>query len=478
MTNIPDKRVGSVCLTALWVLLSILPQSSPAQSNIAKIDELLTMLHNQDQLNGFILIAEKGKATFKKGYGYANEETKQGFDENTIFELASVSKQFTAMGIVILKEKGKLSYDDKITKFIPKLEDYKDISVRNLLNHTSGIPDYINPKYFELFDKSKINTNKDLIDILAKEKVRPLFEPGSKFRYSNTGYVLLASIIESVSKQSYASFLEKCIFKPLKMKRTFVYSRRLSPRKLDNYAMGYTWNVKEQKKVIPDTEEWLKFVIYLDGILGDGNISSSAADLLKWEQAFNTEKLVSKESINEIFTPVVLNDKTNSEYGFGWFVNDSKEYGKIVSHTGSFPGYKTSIERYLASAKTVILLQNYDRTVLPRKNIREAIYNQPLTKVFRKQIAISPDLIDKYVGDYKDKSDEKSIISITKGGNWLVYNSTENKGWNLPLFPESETLFFSKALPLYIEFVESDKKEMAIKLYQDGKLVGEAVKIK
>jgi CubicO group peptidase (beta-lactamase class C family) len=463
----------------LLVILIFSVQITFGQSNFEKIDDILSMLHNQEQFNGSVLIAEKGKITFKKNYGLANEETKKTLDENSVFELASVSKQFTAMGIVILKERGKLAYDDKITKFLPELEEYKDVSIRNLLNHTSGLPDYIHPKYLSLFDRSKINTNKDLIDLLVKNKVKLSFEPNTKFEYSNTGYVLLASIIEKVSGQSFASFLDKSIFKPLKMDRTFVYSRRLMPRKIDDYAFGYIYSNELKKRILPDASEYKKYVIYLDGMVGDGNVSSTVNDLLKWDRALSGGKLFSQIIVKEIYTTAVLQDNKPTTYGFGWFIENDKDYGEIAKHGGSFPGYKTYIERHLTNDKTIIILQNYEDVVNPVKNIREILYNKPLTKFFRTQIAVSSDVIAKCVGEYKDKSDEKSIISISKGDNSIIYNSTENP-WNLKFYPETNTMFFSKVGPpnLQIEFVSGENGVSTIKLYQNGEVIAEGVKVK
>ena len=237
------RVVGLILLIASFVA---------GQSSNQKIDELLSMLHNQQQFNGIVLIADKGKVSFKKSYGTANEDTKRPIDENTVFELASVSKQFTAMAIVILKERGKLGYDDKITKFFPELGQFKDITVRNLLNHTSGIPDYINPDSLKFFDENKFNNNQDVINYLVKGQVKPSFEPDTKFQYSNTGYVLLASIVEKVSKMSFGDFLKASIFKPLKLKNTFVYMRRVAPRKIDNYAFGYIYSKTKKKLVLTD----------------------------------------------------------------------------------------------------------------------------------------------------------------------------------------------------------------------------------
>ncbi len=465
-------------MKVLFFLLIFSVSITFAQTNNGKIDELLSMLSNQQQFNGSVLIAENGKVTFSKSYGLANEETKQNLNADSIFELASVSKQFTAMGILILSEKNKLNFDDKITKFFPALEEYKEITVRNLVNHTSGLPDYIQPKFLNLLDQKKINTNKDIIDLLVKNKPKLEFEPNTKFAYSNTGYVLLASIIEKVSGKTFAKFLEDLIFKPLKMKRTFVYQRRLAQKKLDNYAFGYVFDQKSDKNILPDNFEPAKFVYYLDGIVGDGNISSTVNDLLKWDRALTAKKLISTKTYEEAFSGAILKDGKKTNYGFGWYLEEDKDLGKIVYHTGSFPGYKTIIERHLTKDKTIILLQNHDNVVLPRKNFREILYNQSITPTFRKQISLTSEQLDRFIGDYDELSDEKSVISITKSGNYLVYNSTNNK-WDLRFYPFSEKEFFAKTFSgAEIEFATDEKGEPIIKLLQRGKVIATGKKVK
>ncbi|MEJ7623765.1 MAG: serine hydrolase [Pyrinomonadaceae bacterium] len=444
------------------------------QSNYSRIEELISMLYNQQQFNGTILVAENGKITFKKSYGIANEENKKPIDENTIFELASVSKQFTAMGIVILKERGKLSYEDKLTKFFPALDEYKDVTVRNLLAHTSGLPDYINPTRLQLLDQNKINKNDDIIEFLIKQKIQLSFPPGTKFSYSNTGYVLLASIIEKVSSETYADFLKRNVFKPLNMKNTFVYNRRLAPRTLDNYAYGYGYSEKENKYVLPDNEA--KFVVFLDGIVGDGNISSTALDLLKWDQALRAGKLISKQGLQELYNPAILNDGTQTKYGFGWFIGDNKDYGNYVYHSGGFPGYATYIARYLTTNKTLIILQNHHGSVIPASSITEILYNKPITKVYRKQIQLDEKRMERFIGEYRDKDDEQLVITITRGNNYLVYNSTKHQNWNLRLFPESDKSFFAKNYEFQIEFATAEKGGIEIKLFEGGKAISQAMK--
>lgn len=343
------------------------------QNKIIKVDSLVSSLYKNEKFNGNILIAEKGKIIYNKSFGLANEATKEKLNTNSIFELASCSKQFTAMGIVILKEKEKLNLDDKISKFIPELSYLDEVSIRNLLIHTSGLPDYL-PIMDSLWDKSKIATNKDILEIFRKHEPKLLFQPNTKHEYSNTGYVFLATIIERASGLSYGDFLKKYIFRPLKMKNSFVYNRRLSPKKIDNYALGYLYIKSQNKYILPDDYEKTKMVYWIDGVVGDGTVNSTVIDLLKWDRALYSTKLVSKESITEIFTNGILNDKSLSKHGFGWRILETKEYGKIARHSGGWPGYNTYIERDIDNDKTIIILQNHYNVSTPADEIRSILY--------------------------------------------------------------------------------------------------------
>jgi CubicO group peptidase (beta-lactamase class C family) len=360
-------------LKAIFFFL-IIGNFSFAQSRIQKIDQLIDSLILQQKFNGNILIAERGEIIYERSYGVANEATNEKLNRNSIFELASCSKQFTAMGIVILKENGKLDLNDKISQYIPELSIYSEISIKNLLHHTGGLPDYM-LIMDTVWDKSKIATNDDIIKIFSKHQPEVLFEPNTKHEYSNTGYVLLASIIERVSGLSYADFLEKFIFKPLEMRNSFVYNRRLSPRKIENYAFGYIFIKSQNKYVLPDDFERTKMVYWLDGVVGDGTVNSNVIDLLKWDRALYSTKLVSNESIQEIFSNGHLNDGSIGKHGFGWRIVDTKEFGRIAKHSGGWPGYMTYIERNIDSDKTIIVLQNHCNVTIPADEIRSILYN-------------------------------------------------------------------------------------------------------
>lgn len=345
-----------------------------------RLDSLYSELHAANSFNGNVLIAEKGKVIFEKSYGIANEKAGAKLNSNTIFELASVSKQFTAMGIVLLKKQGKLSYDDDMTKYVPELGDYKGITIQNLLIHTGGLPDYMDLAVAN-WDKNKIATNNDILNLFKTLKPKKLFEPNEKWEYSNTGYLILGTIIERVSGQSFGGFLEQYIFKPLDMKHTLVYRSRYQPQKIENYALGYGYSDSLKRKITPD-EMGKNMFTYLDGIVGDGMVNTTAKDLLKWDRALYTGKLVNEEDKKMIFSSYPTNDNKGTNYGFGWFINNSKDFGKIVYHSGSWAGYITYIGRDLDHDKTIIILQNnmLKTTALPSKNTRRILHGLPLTK--------------------------------------------------------------------------------------------------
>lgn len=356
-----------------FLFLLLFSQVTFGQNKVNQIDSLFSTLSKQDKFSGSILIAEKGIPIYSKSFGFSNENTKTKLNENSIFELASVSKQFTAMGIAILVQKRKINFSDPIVKYIPELSVYNNVTIRHLLNHTSGLPEY--EKIMDsLFDKSKIATNMDIIALFQKYKPKVLFEPNTQWKYSNTGYAILASIIERVAGKSYGDFLKQEIFEPLKMSRTFVYTRRYKPQKVDNYAFGYIYSDSLKKFILPDSLRQTNFVIWLDGIVGDGCVNSTVNDLLKWDRSLYTTKLVSNNILEEIFEGAILKDDTNTNYGFGWGIKIDNVYGKIVSHSGGWPGYRTLIERHVDRDKTFIILQNHEPASNVIADLRKLLY--------------------------------------------------------------------------------------------------------
>ncbi len=455
-----------------FITLLLIGQITFGQNNVRKIDSFLNSHYGNGTLNGNVLIAEKGNVIYKKSFGFSNESTKEKLNENSIFELASVSKQFTAMAIVILKENGKLKYEDNLSYYFPELSSYHNITIKNLLNHTSGLPDYMEVMD-SVFDKSKIAINKDIISIFAMQKPKILFEPNTKWEYSNTGYALLASIIEKVTSMSYGDYLSKVIFKPLKMTHTFVYRRRYAPKKIANYAYGYVYSDSLKKYSLPDDLNETKQVVWLDGIVGDGTVNSTTVDLLKWDRAMYTNKLISKESKNEVFTSSELNDKTKTDYGFGWFIEDNGVYGNIVKHTGGWPGYRTLIDRHTQNDKTIIVLLNStnDSTYIPITDLRRMLYNiEPI-----KFIELKNEEKDKFAGEYKN-SKGKIVKLISENGT--LYKITDD-GERFELKAISKTKFqMMRVEPdVFYEFIINDNKvEKYIMTQPEMKVVRELIR--
>ncbi|MFL9845298.1 serine hydrolase [Flavobacterium rhizosphaerae] len=452
----------------LYVLIIVFVQTVFGQNKTQKIDSLFTSLYNSNKFNGNILIAEKDSIIFTKSFGYANESTKEKLNENTIFELASCTKPFTAMAILILKDQGKLNLDDKISKYIPELYKYNNITIRNLMNHTGGIPDYM-ALMDTIWDKSKIATNKDIIKILEKQQPNELFEPNTKEEYSNTGYALLATIIEKTSGKTYAEFLESAIFKPLKMTRTFVYHRRFSGKKIKNYAVGYLYLNGDY--ILPDDYERSKFVFWLDGVEGDGTVNSTINDLYKWNRALKNNKLLSKESLKLINSNGILSDGTLAHHGYGWRVLDTEPFGKIARHSGAWPGYLTYIERDLDTDKTIIILQNHYNGAMPKQAVQNILYGMPIPKTMEilyregktvdEIIAWLKNPVSKYLIDdfYEDGVNKFGYELLKQGKNESAVKIFE---YNTNANPKSSNAFDSLGECL----LKMNYKEQAKKAYE------------
>ncbi len=327
-------------------------QETPvAKTFTEKMDSLFATVPD---FSGVALVADKGKPVYHKAFGYLNFDTNAPMDTTSLFELASVSKQFTAMVIMMLKEEGKLNYDDLLEKYLPGLP-YKNITIRYLLTHTSGLPDY-QKIMDEHWDKSKVAGNADILEYLKKYHPEKQFESGEKYEYSNTGYVLLGSIAEKASGKDFVEFCRERIFAPVSMSSTDIRSFQ-EKAAIENFALGHIYVQEKQHYVRADSFPASNYTIWLGNRKGPGRISSTASDLLKWDRALYTENLINKTTLEEAFTHMKLNSDSLSNYGFGWEIENSK-LGKVVRHSGDNPGFKTHIIRYNDADKTVILLCN------------------------------------------------------------------------------------------------------------------------
>jgi CubicO group peptidase (beta-lactamase class C family) len=337
----------------LGIIFSSCTSVKEKDSNLIalKTDSLMNSLPD---FSGVVLVATDGNVRYHKAFGFRDHEKRSPLDTTNIFELASISKQFTAMVIMMLKEEGKLDYDDSLSSYVPGLP-YNGITLRHLLTHTSGLPDY-QAVMDQYWDKSKVASNNDNISYLIKYHPNALFRPGDKYEYSNTGYMLLASVAEKASGTDFIEFCRKRIFTPLKMHSTDIRTRN-EKKNIPTFAPGYIYVEDKHRYIAADSFPEFNYAIWLGDRKGPGRISSTSGDLLKWDRALYTEKLVKQSTLKEAFSPMKLNSDSLSNYGFGWEILPPGK-DKIVFHTGDNPGYKTEIVRYIDSDKTIIVLSN------------------------------------------------------------------------------------------------------------------------
>ena len=443
--------------------LLLLPFSLAAQKNyIPALREFMTGQHNYYRFNGNVLVAKDGNIIYQQALGYADYNSKTMLNDSSAFELASVSKQFTAMGIMILKEKKQLSYDDKVIKFFPHFP-YDNITIRQLLTHVSGLPAY-EDQFEKDWNHKRIAFNIDVMEMLRYRRDTLLFKPGNKWQYSNTGYAVLAAVIDKVSGMSYNDFMTKYVFQPLGMTHTFVYNTRRSTGKIpSNYALGYVYSDSLKRYVLPDSLPKYDIVYYLDGIVGDGCVNSTTGDLFKWDLALYSNNLVSKSTLDEMLSPQVQMSPSDSTsfYGFGVMVQPHSPVGKTITHSGGWPGYRTMITRHTDKNETIILLSNNESNVAQMNAGLESILagDDLLMPYEHKEIKIDTALLNKYTGKY---SAGLTLEFIRKGDKLYRHR---NGTADIELKPESATKFFySDGTDRQIEF-ETDASGNVIKVW-------------
>ncbi|WP_373493359.1 serine hydrolase domain-containing protein [Aquiflexum sp.] len=337
---------------SIFTFLILLLFSPIVSAQISKVEKAFAKAESKG-FSGVLLLAIDGEVVFEKATGYRSFEQEFPLQTTDVFEMASVSKQFTAMMVMKCVEKGLLTYDDELTGYLDV--PYSGITITQLLTHTNGLPDYqdIMDKHW---DKSKVAGNKDILEYLRRYHPPMLAQPGEKYEYSNTAYVFLASIVEKVTGRDFIELAREWIFKPLGMTNTDI--RTLEEKAIvSNFAAGH---LKDEKGNYVNANKFHSsdYTIWLGNRKGPGRVSSTAQNLLIWDQALYAGSLVSKETLDLAFSPQTLNDGSISIYGFGWDLKEDEHFGKIVSHTGDNPGYKTLIMRFIDQNKTLILLNN------------------------------------------------------------------------------------------------------------------------
>jgi CubicO group peptidase (beta-lactamase class C family) len=344
------------CLTACAILLAVfsgVPRSAPARADSAdaSIETYIQAEMARQWIPGLSLgVMRDGKIIKAKGYGLANVELDVPVKPESIFQTGSVGKQFTSMAVMMLVEEGRVRLDDKVSVYFPDAPAaWKQITVRNLLTHTSGIHDYESENSIK--PGGPINMRQDYTENELYQKIAAMpldFQPGEKWQYSNSGYVLLGFLIHKVTGEFYGDFLHERIFQPLGMTATRIISEAdIVPNRCAGYAL-VDGVLKNQQWVSPTMNT-----------TADGALYTDVPDMAKWDAALYTEKLVKKSSLDQIWTPVKLNNGKTFPYGFGWDLTEVNDH-RLIEHGGAWQGFSTQISRYVDDRLTVVVLTNLD----------------------------------------------------------------------------------------------------------------------
>jgi CubicO group peptidase (beta-lactamase class C family) len=353
-------KIGLVLAASCLLALPVCTAENPVHQE--QIDHIFSEFKSDGAPGAAVLVIKDGRVVFERGYGVADLRSRRRIDARTNFRLASCTKQFTAMAVMLLVHDGKLRYEDRLTDIFPDFPEYgKSITIRNLLNHTSGLRDYedLMAQPAPGTPPQVVPQIKDagVLELLEQQKTTK-FPPGTKWDYSNSGYALLAMVVEKVSGQPFGDFLHAQIFAPLDMTQTLAYEK--GKNTVINRAYGHTyeagvWREQDQSPT--------------SAVLGDGGVYSSLDDLAKWDRALTQHTLLTEAEMKPAITPVKVTDGSVQEpdgtpaaYGFGWFLNSGRDHPRMW-HYGETVGFRTTIQRFVEDQLTIILLCNRDDVV-------------------------------------------------------------------------------------------------------------------
>lgn len=461
------KRTVLTLFIGLLVGLLFTQDFSLAQTKAKKIDELMSLYHQYRQFNGTVLVAEKGKIIFKKGYGFANMEWKIPNTPDTKFRLGSITKQFTSMLIMQLVEKGQIKLDGKLADYLPyyRKDTGEKVTIHHLLTHTSGIPSYTSlPGFFQDVSRDPYPVEEFVKKYCSGDLE---FEPGSTCRYNNSGYFLLGAIIEQVTGKTYEQVLKENIFEPLQMNNSG-YDRHepILPKRAAGYEKRFDEFVNAP---------------YLDMSLpfAAGALYSTVEDLYLWDQALYTEKLLSNQYKEVMFTPFLSN------YAYGWGVKKTAlEGGKdslmTTAHGGGINGFNTLITRLIDDRHLIVLLNNtggtnlgdmtqaivnilYDKPYqLPKQSIAQVIYKTIKEKNIDAAINQYRDLKQTQADAYNFRETELNDLGYHLLAKQKVKEAIEIFKLNVEAFPDAFNTYDS----LGEAYMINGDKELAIQNYK------------
>ena len=416
-----------------------------------KLDELLTSHFNPSQPGCEVLVAKHGQIIYKKAFGNADLELNVALSPDMVFNLASITKQFTAVAILQLVEQGKISLHDSLQKFIPDFPSKGfTITIENLLTHTSGIKDYMQIDYPNSYMERWDYRPKQLIDSFKNFALE--FEPGTKFSYSNSGYYLLGYIIEKITGMRYQSYVQDNLLTPLGLTRTYFDSAGII---IPNRVNGY----QKDDTVYKNADYWSPTIEY-----AAGGLISNVDNLYKWHKGLYTYQILKKESLQRAFASYQMKDGTPTGYGYGWFLKTSNGI-KSIEHAGGIPGFVTNEIYFPAEDVFIAILCNCGSAPIDELSVN--ISGIAIGKSLQTDIKVDTKILDRYVGVYKLTIDTSRTITMLKKNNQLFAKANDSEVF--PIVFQSETKFqFKNILDANCEFIIENGRVIKINVSQNG----------
>lgn len=436
-----------------FIILLIVVAFYPAtpQSTSAVLDSFMSAYASQHNFHGAVLIAQKGKLLLHKGYGFRNAQQQVLNDSNSLFQIGSVTKPFTAAIILKLQEEKKLSVQDKLSKYMPDYPKGDCITVAHLLTHTSGIYNFTDNAPFLATEVSKPASKQKMIALI---KSKPLaFEPGSQWQYSNGGYWLLGCIIEAVVQRPYEQVVRNYIFEPLQIRNSgFDFAHLVSKQK----ATGYFTLNDSMTTVAPIVDSSIAYAA--------GSMYTCTGDLYKWHKGLLHHIILSKASLDKAFTAV------KNDYGYGWFINTVKG-NRMISHSGGIHGFNSHFASIPEDDVCIVLLSNTANKRLKAiaNDLLNIVYNRAYTlPKARRAVVVALDILPQYVGTYTLFPGFRIAITLNK--QQLVAQATDQPAGIL--YAEKKDGFFLKAVDAQIQFTRDRQGRVTgLLLLQNGRKI-------
>jgi CubicO group peptidase (beta-lactamase class C family) len=433
----------------LLLILSIF--RAAGQDKAKQLDSLIGYYAKEDNYSGVVFIAEKGRVLFNKAYGYRNAQEKQPHTTGSIFQIGSLTKQFTAEVVLMLAKEKKLELTDKLSKYFPDFPNSEKINVTHLLSHTSGLYNYTEDSLFSEVLQFKKVSRETMLNLVRNKPIK--FEPGSQFSYSNTNYVLLGYIIEKVTGKGYDEVVRNYIFKPLGMKKSGFDYMGLKDK---DKSAGYDLLDETNSVPAPPTDYTASFAA--------GAMYSTAEDLYTWHKALQSYKLLPKDWQEKAYTP------NQDRYGFGWLADTAFEK-RVLLHSGGISGFTSYILRVQEEDLCIIMLENNGNPATDKNNMMIHTLSYFYSPRFEMPVAKEPvnvptELLQQYTGSYA--INDNFVLEVTLSGKTLYVQATGQP--KLKIVPESNTMFFSKVVEARIEFVKGDDGKISkLILHQGGR---------